>query len=262
MRNSVKKWLTWLIFAVVILMLASGIATLTLYKMVTYVPSSYQPVVVDLSREEQINHYGDKKMEELYNHLQLEQPFEIHLEQKPINELLMLAQQQHWFRKDGEPPVFSGAQLRFDGGVIDLMGRVQRGKLDGVLTVRIKAAISAEGQLSILLERIKIGALSLPDSIIDEYLQKALTKIEAHQQQRIGKRTSQSNRQQAADVWLTEALEKLQPMLIELAQKRRTQTEARFSHDDRDVRIERMTIGQETMKITFVPQWDMKRMND
>ena len=110
-KSERKNWKKILLITVAVLVTLVAILALTLYQMATYMPEDYQPVAVDLGEQERINHYADKKMEELYNSLQVSEPFVIRFEQKPLNELFMLAQEQHWFGKNVEFRHFQHPQI-------------------------------------------------------------------------------------------------------------------------------------------------------
>jgi len=249
-----KKWFKILRLTLVVLALLTAIAAITLYKIVTYIPKDYQPQPVDLARQEQINHYADKKMEELYNGLQIPEPFSIRFEQKPLNELLMLAQEQHWFGKNADLKKLQDPQISFIEGRFKLMARVRRDKLTGVLTIGIKPWITENGQICILLDQVKLGALLIPDSVLNPYLQRGLAKLESFRQRKSETKRLRKSREQAADDWLSDTLEKWQPKLDEFIKTQKVLTDAGFKADDTWVRILELTMDHEQLEIKLAPQ--------
>jgi hypothetical protein len=252
MKMPRKKWIKILLLALGASILIVVILAITLYKMVTYVPAGYQPEPVDLTRQEQINHYADKKMEELYNSLQIPEPFTIRFEQKPLNELLMLAQKQRWFGKNVEFKHLQQPQISFTKGRVSLMTRVQRGKRTALLTISIKPWLTEEDQMCITLDQVKLGALPIPQSLLKPYFQRGLARLESIRKTKA--QTQGHSRDQARSNWLGETLEKCQPGLQELIDTQKVLTHAGFKTDDTWVEIQEIQLEDGKLEIKLAPQ--------
>lgn len=251
-KNECKNWKKILLLSGAGLVTLAAILALTLYQIVTYIPSDYQPAAIDLGEQERINHYADKKMEELYNRLQVPEPFAIRFEQKPLNELLLLAQEQHWFGKNVEFQRFQQPQIRFSQDRVSLMVRVERGSQVGLLTIVVKLERRDDEQVSIVLDQVKLGALPIPQSVLEPYFQKGLARLEAVQKSKA--QTQCHSREQARSNWLGESLEMWQPKLEELLGRQQVLTQAGFQADEAWVRILALNIDNGTLEIKLAPQ--------
>lgn len=249
-----KKWLKLFLLALAVLILVAIISAITIYKMVSYIPKEYHPVPVDLAEQERINHYADKKMEELYNGLQMLDPFTIRIEQKSVNELLTLSQQQHWFGENEHLKQLQQPQISFVDGRLNLMARIQRENRSAVLTISIKPEITENGKLHILLDQIKIGAFPIPDTFLNHYKQIVLTRLNAFPQTNAEGKASQGTRERVANDWFIDTLENLQPTLTEFIRTNKIVTDAKLKDDKGWVQITDLTIKNQQLQIKLVPQ--------
>lgn len=247
-----KKWLKISLFLLMVLGFLTVASAITIYKMISYIPEDYHPIPVDISDQERINHYADKKMEELYNGLQMFDPFTIRIDQKSINELLMLSQQQHWFGENANFKKLQQPQISFTDGRFNLRARVQRENRSAILTISIKPELTENGELHILLDQIKMGSFPIPNIILDHYREMILTRLNSFQQAQ--NESSQKTREGAANDWFVDTLKKLQPSLTEFIEAKKIVTDAQFKADNGWVQITDLTINQQQLQIKLIPQ--------
>jgi len=153
---------------------------LILWYLVTgYQPAGYHPRTLDKQRKELAENYFGQKSQELYNNINMIEPFHIRFEEAAVNDVLMLAQQEHLLSKltNGSADYFQSSQIHLTTGHLELMGKVTYKGLNTVLTISFEPGVPQPGLLQIKLVSLRAGAITLPHSLVKNYLSQLLTTL-------------------------------------------------------------------------------------
>jgi hypothetical protein len=147
-----RKLLIWL---GVDLLVAATVALLLLHK-----PSGYHPVRPDPTdpNGEQVDPYLSRDLSSrFYNEAQRQRPFEMVVLDEALNEAIA---QWKWPRETGGITL-TAPQVLFRPGRIVLMGTTELEGADFVLTIELGPHIDDQGQLSLSVEKVKVGAMNV-----------------------------------------------------------------------------------------------------
>jgi uncharacterized protein YpmS len=145
-----KKLLIWL---AVDLVVAAVVILLFLHK-----PSQYHPVVPAEPNPDgqQVDPYLHRDLyAKLYNGAQRRRPFEMVVHDQALNEALA---RLNWSEQSGGVKL-SGPQVFFAPGRIILMGTATVEGADLVLTVEFTPQMDDQGNLNLLVDKVKVGAI-------------------------------------------------------------------------------------------------------
>jgi uncharacterized protein YpmS len=180
-RNKAKKILIIVLSALItIVILLAAFSVITYFSLV-HQPADYQPQLLSEQELEEAEMRGYKKVEQLYNHVNLLSPFTISFSQQMVNELLMIIEQReliHRFAPKTQIFVHQ-PQISFKDNQIRIMGLVEYKNRKVVLTICLKPEISADGQLCLRLLPIQAGAVPLPDTLVQDYLKQIVAMVNA-----------------------------------------------------------------------------------
>jgi len=141
-------WLAALLALAIILLLA-----------LLHRPGRYNPPeVVDEKRVPTYltHHLG----ETINNGLQLDDPFDLPVDQHKINEVIAWSYKHKWSNKFGDVG-FSAPEVFFTPNTITLMGAVTVAGREVVVTVAAKPALSQDGLLNLRVTKVKVGAVNI-----------------------------------------------------------------------------------------------------
>ena len=117
-------------------------------------PRAYQPRPVE--KPQQVSLYLTHQLgPDFYNQVQLDEPFELRVEQDGLNDIL---RNWSWPQKAGNT-AFSDPVVLFDEQAIYLMGTVEYKGISSILTIIASPAIDPEGNLSLNIDSIWLGKL-------------------------------------------------------------------------------------------------------
>lgn len=165
-------------------------------------------------------------MADLYNGAQLQQPFDLVLEQEGINEAVACSK---WPRELGGIRLFAPT-VRFAPNKIVLMGTADAGSMEFVVTIVGQPLLDEKGLLNLRIKKIKIGALNLTlfaKTIAERMYEKQLADTDVNSQSFEAK--------------------------ISASLLNNTPFEPVFKIEDKKVRAEKITITDRRLTISFVP---------
>ncbi len=131
------------------LAVAVVILTLLLYK-----PAGYQPLGTDYKLG-RVHPYLTYLSSEIYNGAQLQEPFEVVVIEKNINEAIA-----NW-SEESESTRLSSPMVRFEAGCIELMAMADMKGVELVVTVRLEPQIGKQGLLNLRVAKVKVGAMNI-----------------------------------------------------------------------------------------------------
>ena len=246
-RPRIKRILIALTSAALLLTLV--LVALTL--MITHRPAAYRPAPVSQPRFEQADKYSTDLLADFYNSLQRKEPFIVQISRRLLNEILLLTDDQPLLI--GNLPHhrgFANPQFYFSPGVIGTMGMASYRGHSVVLTVRLQLSMTEDGDLHIALLPIKLGALGLPDWVLERtteplmgVLQKGRRGRDNHPRE--GKKKYNSSKELLVDLW-----EDWRPMLIELVDKKEITLDPTFRDE---VRLVGVTVEEELLELMLEP---------
>ena len=215
------KLLCWLFVDLVV---AAVIIGLLLHK-----PGSYDPTDFDSAGYEpgQVSPYLTHELSpRIYNGVQLDEPFDLVITQKGINEIVA---GWGWPKMSQGVMLYSPAVL-FKPGSAVLMATANVRGAEFVVTIEIKPKIDEKGLLTFGISRVKIGAMNIT----------AIAKITAKKMylQRIAHLPIDK---EAVQTKIAESLLNDAPF------------EPVFKVDDRKVRIDKITVSKEKLTAHLVP---------
>ena len=147
-----RKLLIWL---GVDLLIAALVCALLLYK-----PSRYHPVAPAHSdpNGRQVDAYLYRDLSSnFYNNAQKQRPFEMAVLDKALNQAVA---QLKWPQESGGVTLLA-PQVFFTPGRITLMGTAQVEGADFVVTIEFGPRLDDQGQLNLLVEKVKVGAMNV-----------------------------------------------------------------------------------------------------
>lgn len=147
-----RKLLYWLLIDAVV---AIGIISLLLYK-----PAQYNPTTLpdaDPNTERVHPYLTHDLMPRLYNGAQSQQPFDLEV----VDSILKEAIAKVKWPQETEGITFSAPDVRFETNVIILMGTADVEGAGLVVTIELAPHLSEDGQFSIDIDKVKIGAMNI-----------------------------------------------------------------------------------------------------
>lgn len=167
-----RKLLRGLGVALATLVAAATLLLVVGYVMITYRPAAYRPRLLSKAQQEQTEQLGFKKTEELYNKVNMAEPFTIAFRQGWLNDLLMLAEQRQWVEKISPEASDQVRQLqvRLADNRIYLMGEVSLKGVSTVLTMGLDVWAAGPDRLDMKLTEVKAGALTVPTDVVARVL--------------------------------------------------------------------------------------------
>jgi hypothetical protein len=144
-----KHWILWVDLLVTLIIL------LVIIILLRHKPSDYSPQV---TFEKEVSPYlTNKLLPQFYNGMQRKEPFELAVEQKGLNEAI---------ESLGWPQMFNGLiistpTVAFAPQHMRLMAMVNYNNMDTVVTVEVTPQFDASGMLSLQVEKVKMGAMSI-----------------------------------------------------------------------------------------------------
>ena len=244
-----KTLITRLLIFVIVLVVLFGAALAVLVLLMVQRPVEYQPRLVAQDQIDAVNHYGNEKAAELYNHIELKQRFRIRFDQQGVNDLLMLADQQPQLSgRDLESRRIQMVQVSFSPGTIRVMGLVSYKGVQSVLTLCVGVRMTESGRLRLSLEPVKMGSLTIPNWFVlarftqwlDSLGQDSF-KVDAPFEP--GKDKSDNHQ------WLKQTIESLKPFLSEFFQERHIILDSLIQDD---LRLVDLVAADEILEITLI----------
>lgn len=219
-KKKYKKVVCWLL---VDLAVACIIFALLLYKPSRYSPPEVNP---DGQKQGRVHPYLPYLSSELYNSAQRGEPFELVVIEEGINETIT---QSKW-PKEAEGVTFSAPVVLFVPEKIILMGTANIKGAEFVVTVILEPRVDQQGLLNLQVAKVKIGVMNITP----------LARI-------IAKRMYQ-NRLAAVPVDIEGLRTKIAGSLLN-----DEPFEPVFRIEDRKVRVEKVTVTQGKLILSFVP---------
>ena len=131
------------------LAIAAFILVLFLYK-----PANYKPLGSDYERN-RIHPYLTYLSSEIYNGAQLQEPFEVVVIEKNINEAIA-----NW-SEVSESIILSSPMVRFEAGCIELMATANTKGVEFIASIVLEPEIGKEGLLNLRVAKVKVGAMNI-----------------------------------------------------------------------------------------------------
>jgi hypothetical protein len=217
----------WLLFD---LALAAIILALLFYKPSRYRPSGYIPI--DNKQEEISQYLTNELLPELYNGAQREEPFDLEIIQKGINETITRLQ----WPQESEGVILSAPTVFFVPDNIVLMGTANIKGAELVVTIVAKPALNEKGLLNLNVQKVKIGAMNITP------VAKLLAK------------RMYSERMASIAIDIEDLRTKIAASLLnEEAFEPVFNVNGIFEDLDRKLRIEKITIAQKKLILRLVP---------
>ena len=142
-----RRW--WWLFLPVVIGACIGIVILFGYS-----PSAYQPIQPD--NPQQVSLYLTHKLgPDFVNQVQLDQPFELVVEQSGLNDIISRWQWPQWF---GEVS-FDDPVMIFSERTITLMGNLKYKKIASVVSINAIPVMNESGQVCMNIQSIRLGML-------------------------------------------------------------------------------------------------------
>lgn len=174
-----KSALARLIIPLVILLIFTSL--LVFYLMIVYKPNGYNPIQLSKLQQGDIEELGLKKAEHFHNSVYQGKRFSISFDHKLLNDLLLHDQVTKYLSERVGEKVhkFRWPQIYIDSDGVRLMGQVSNKYITAVLTIGFKLEITEDGLLKITRLPIKIGAITLPESLVQGRLEQVAKKFRA-----------------------------------------------------------------------------------
>jgi len=131
------------------LAVAAVILALLLYK-----PASYDPAGAG-NRPDRVHPYLTYLSSEIYNGAQLQEPFEVVVIEKELNEAIV-----SW-SQESESIKLSSPVVHFEPGCIELMALADMKGVELVVTFGLEPQIDEQGLLNLQAAKVKIGAMNI-----------------------------------------------------------------------------------------------------
>ena len=209
-------------------LLVGPAAVFVIFVLLLYKPGRYNPpeVVYDKQVSPYLTHVLSPQ---LYNGAQREEPFDLIVIQKGINDIIIRSK----WPKESNGIAFFAPVVFFVPDRIVLMGTVAIGGVKLIVTIVAKPTLDEKGLLNLQVAKVKVGAMNI--TLLARTIAK---KMYAHElsvknidPKNIGTRI-------AASLLDSESFEPV------------------FKIDDKKVRVKKITIEQEKLTIHFVPVFE------
>ena len=137
-------------------LLVSLAAALIVLILLLYEPAGYNPT--NVIRNRQVSPYlTHELLPELYNGAQLQEPFELCVQQNGINDAISRSK---WPKESGGTS-FSTPAVLFAPGRIVLMGTTNIKGVELVVTIVVEPALDEDGLLNLPVTKVKVGAMNV-----------------------------------------------------------------------------------------------------
>jgi hypothetical protein len=146
-----KRKFKILIWLGIDLIVAAVILGLILYK-----PAHYDPLEIAPTREVS-PHLTNELLPQLYNNAQLDEPFDLVVTQKAINDIVARG---NW-PMHSEGTTLSAPAVLFVPGSVVLMGTATLKGVDFVVTIALTAHVDPNGLLNLKVAKVKVGAMNI-----------------------------------------------------------------------------------------------------
>ena len=222
-KKRFKKLLCWLLVDLVV---AAVIITLLLYT-----PGRYNPIEFESGsyKRGEVSPYLTHKLgPAFHNGVQYRKPFELLVTQNGINDIIARAD---WPMESEGILLYKPAAL-FVPGIIVLMGTADAKGVEFIVTVELEPKIDEQGLMNLHVAKVKVGAMNLTP-IAKMLAKKMYAERLADIPEGINTETIQAK--------IVASLLNSQPF------------ETVFSIDKKKVRIEKITIEEEKLRLRLVP---------
>ena len=253
-RRSVLSVLLTIALALTAFLLATAT---TGYFLITHRPADYQPrqwsADPKVRKEEQkdAENRGLKKSEEFYNNSQRLEPFMFRLEQQIVNDLLLLDDTQTYLQRKWPKMAqhINQMQVRFSEGQINVMGLITYKNVKTIMTITFQPALLETEELQVNLSSVKAGALPIPESVINQQLNRLAEALKST------KKTNRNRRKKKEKDGVEDLMSLLSQLLSELIEKRNMTVPAVISvePDNKKDKITGITIGDGFIDLDLQP---------
>jgi uncharacterized protein YpmS len=213
------------LYLLLIVAVAALVAAIVFFALLFHKPSYYKPLNLSGSREISV-YLTNKLLPELYNGLQLQEPFELVVTQSGINDIIARFK---WPQEFGGVE-FSSPMLCFSADTVVLMGTVSLDGTELVATVMAEPKLDAEGLLNMNVVSVKFGAVDI-------------SPLAAVLAKRICQQRYEDKNLDTQNLW--------NKMVISLLNGR--PFEPAFKLEDKKVRVDKIKIEQKKLTIHLVP---------
>lgn len=181
-RKKRKRFVFHLLLYLAILVLAGAGFFVTLYFMVIYRPSTYNPAPLSIQQQKQAESRMWKKSETYANRMgdfSSSDSFIIEFDETLLNHMLLHDDTRYYLRETlgSSNRLFQKPQIAFSPGVIKVMGQVHHESLTALLTILLRPRIDEQARLEIRLQGIKLGAAPIPKKLQDHLLKEVIESM-------------------------------------------------------------------------------------
>ena len=202
--------------------------TIVILVLLLYKPARYNPP--DVACDKQVSPYlTHELLPQLYNGAQHQEPFELIVTQKGINDIVARSK----WPKESNGIRFSSPEVFFVPESIVLMGTAFVGGVEFVVTVAAEPSLDEEGLLNLRVAKVKVGAMNITP------LAKLIAKRMYSERLATTDIDAEDLRTQIAASLLND--EPFEPV---------------FKIEDKKVRVEKINITQEKLTIRLTPVFD------
>jgi len=175
-RSLLSRLLTVLVF-----MTGTVLAFLAVsYWMLTYRPDDYNPQPISKIQQQEAEDDALKIAEQFHNNIYKSQRFVINIKQEMLNKLLLHDEITGFMRGalHGANGISDRVQIRLADGAIYVMDQVEYEGVSAVLTMGFKAELLEGGMVRLALLPVKVGAVHVPQAVVDEHLAILSTRLQ------------------------------------------------------------------------------------
>ncbi|MFC1764043.1 hypothetical protein ACFL6U_18465 [Planctomycetota bacterium] len=135
------------------------IALVVIAILLFHTPSGYQPnlTVTNQGDRQLVPRYWSYLSSEIYNRAQLKQPFDLIIEQEPVNEAIA---QAPWPQRSESAALYAPTAT-FMPGLAQFIGTAEVQGAEFHLTIEIKPTIDPNGMATLRIRAIRIGAMNI-----------------------------------------------------------------------------------------------------
>ncbi len=131
---------------------------IVIFGLLLYKPARYNPPAGPVGNRRQVSPYlTHELLPQLYNGAQREEPFDLVVTQKGINEAIAWSE----WPKEAEEVRFSVPVVFFVPDRIEVMGTANMKGVDLVISIVVKPRLDEEGLLNLHVAKLKIGAMNI-----------------------------------------------------------------------------------------------------
>lgn len=133
---------------------------IVIFSLLLYKPARYKPrdIAPTGNKQKEISQYlTNVLLPQLYNGAQRQEPFDLVVSQKGINETIA----RFKWPQESNGVIFSAPTVLFVPESIVLMGMANMKGVDLVVTVEARPSLDEEGLLNLRVEKVKIGAMNI-----------------------------------------------------------------------------------------------------